>query len=258
MAHAGDRKVVLVNGATGGIGSAIVRELARDYEVVMLGRNRGRLEARAAEAAADGLKVHQHVVDLSSAASIEDAIAQIALNLGEIYGIVHAAGDGPVAGVGDASDYAWQTTLDGKLLSAVRLLRAATPHLRDGGRVVLVNGSFHKTPHPMFVVGSAVNAALAAFGKAAATDLGRRGVRVTVLDPGAVNTPLWTQTAAQLAAYAETTADVVNRQIADSTPLGGLTTPGEVAEVVRFLLSQAGSRIAGTAITVDGGACATL
>lgn len=258
MAHPEERRVVLVNGATGGIGSAIVRELARDYDVVMLGRNRRRLEARAAEGAAAGLQVHQQVVDLSSAAAVEDAIDQIAHRLGGIYGIVHAAGDGPVAGVGDASDRAWQTTLDGKLLGAVRLLRAATPHLRDGGRVVLVNGSFHKTPHPMFVVGSAVNAALAAFGKAAATDLGRRGVRVTVLDPGAVDTPLWTQTAHQLATHAETTADVVNRQIADSTPLGGLTTPGEVAEVVRFLLSRAGARIAGTAITVDGGACAAL
>ena len=224
----------------------------------MLGRNRGRLEARAAEFAATGLQVHQHVVDLSSAAAVDDAIAQIVHGFGGIYGIVHAAGDGPVASVGDASESAWQTTLDGKLLGAVRLLRAATPHLRDGSRVVLVNGSFHKTPHPMFVVGSAVNAALAAFGKAAATDLGHRGVRVTVLDPGAVSTPLWAQTAEQLATHAETTADLVNQQIADSTPLGGLTTPREVAEVVRFLLSQAGSRIAGTAITVDGGACATL
>jgi NAD(P)-dependent dehydrogenase (short-subunit alcohol dehydrogenase family) len=258
MAHAGDRKVVLVNGATGGIGSAIVRELARDYEVVMLGRNRERLEACAAEAAAAGLQAHQRVVDLSSAAAAEETIAQIAYSLGGIYGIVHAAGDGPVAGVADASDCAWQTTLDGKLLGAVRLLRAATPYLRDGSRVVLVNGSFHKTPHPMFVVGSAVNAALAAFGKAAATDLGRRGIRVTVLDPGAVSTPLWTQTAEHLASRAETTAEVVSRQIADSTPLGGLTTPDEVAGVVGFLLSKAGSRIAGTAITVDGGACATL
>jgi NAD(P)-dependent dehydrogenase (short-subunit alcohol dehydrogenase family) len=258
MARAGDRKVVLVNGATGGIGSAIVQELAGDYEVVMLGRSRERLEARAAEVAAVGLQVHQRVVDLSSAAAAEDAIAEIVRDLGGIYGIVHAAGDGPVAGVDAASDDAWQTTIDGKLLGAVRLLRAATPHLRDGSRVVLVNGTFHKTPHPMFVIGSAVNAALAAFGKAAAADLGRRGVRVIVLDPGAVSTPLWTQTAEQLAAHAETTADEVSRQIADSTPLGGLTTAGEVAEVVRFLLSRAASRIAGTAITVDGGACAAL
>lgn len=258
------RQVVLVSGATGGIGSAVVEELARDGAVVvMLGRDQLRLDAvRDAVRLRIGAtgELVTRVADLTEADSVAAVVTEVAQMFGGIDAVVHAAGDGPVATLAEASDEQWQTTVDTKLMGAVRLIRAAAPALAatGGGSVVLVNGAFHKTPQPQFVVNSAVNAALAAFAKAASLDLGPTGIRVTVVDPGAVDTALWAQTAKELGDRVGISADEINAGVVAQTPLGVLTRPVDVAGVIRFLLSPAAARITGTAVTVDGGACAAL
>lgn len=256
------RRVVLVSGATGGIGSAVVEELAADgVTVVLLGRSQARLDttidairSRVGEHAS----LATRVADVTAADAVDAVVTEVAATFGGLDGVVHAAGDGPVATLADATDDMWRSTIDSKLLGAVRLTRAAARVMAAGGSIVLVNGAFHKTPHPRFVVNSAVNAALAAFAKAASLDLGATAIRVTVVDPGAVDTALWAQTAKELGDQAGITADDVNAGVVAQTPLGVLTRPSDVAAVVRFLISPAAARITGTAITVDGGACAAL
>jgi 3-oxoacyl-[acyl-carrier protein] reductase len=73
-----------------------------------------------------------------------------------------------------------------------------------------------------------------------------------------VDTALWSRTAAELGERLGITAAEVNAGVVAQTPLGTLTGPADVARVVRFLLSPAAASITGTAITVDGGACAAL
>jgi 3-oxoacyl-[acyl-carrier protein] reductase len=256
--------VFIVSGATGGIGSAIVEDLAKGGStVVLLGRDRLRLEATR-EAIQQRIGGHPtlvaQVADITDPDSVDLAVAEVAATFGRLDGLVHAAGDGPVATLAEATDQTWRSTIDSKLLGAVRLTRAVAPVLAasGGGSVVFVNGAFHKTPHPQFVVNSAVNAALAAFAKAVSLDLGGSAIRVTVVDPGAVDTDLWAQTAKELGQRAGIGAEDVNAAVLAQTPLGALTRPCDVAGVVSFLLSRAAARITGTAITVDGGACAAL
>jgi NAD(P)-dependent dehydrogenase (short-subunit alcohol dehydrogenase family) len=257
--------VVVVSGATGGIGQAVVRQLACDGAIVaLLGRSPQRLEQTCRDlCAADpelAGRLVPYAVDINDAADTDDVIQAVVRDHQGVDAFVHAAGDGPVAPLREADDLMWHTTWNAKLMGAVRLTRALAGPMaaRGGGRIVFVAGAFRQTPHPMFPVNSAVNAALAAFAKSASQDLGGDGIHVNVVDPGAVETPLWAQTAKELARRTGTTAAGVDAGIAAATPLGALTSPQDVAATVAFLLSPAARHLTGTAITVDGGACPAL
>lgn len=256
--------VVVVSGATGGMGAAVVEELARsDATVVLLGRNAARLERtrEQIDARTGGAgRLVTYETDINDTASVDTALAALAAELGRVDGLVHTAGDGPMAPLDETTDEMWQATFNGKLMGAVRLTRAVAGPMAaaGGGSVVLVSGIFRKDPDPLFPVNSAVNAAVAAFAKAVSKDLGRFGIRVNVIDPGAVRTPLWDEIAKALGDRTGATAEEVTAQVAGQTPLGTLAVPADVARLVAFLLSPAARHIAGTAITLDGGATAGL
>ncbi len=199
-------------------------------------------------------------MDINKPDSVEEGVAEVLRRLGRIDGLVHSAGDGPMAPLLETTEDMWWTTLNAKLLGAVRLCRAAGRVMaeRGGGAVVLVGGTFRKEPDPLFPVNGTVNAALAAFAKAVSKDLGRSGVRVNLVDPGVTDTPLWAQTAKELADRAGSDPESVNGAIAEGTPLGRLTQPEDVAELVRFLLSPAARQLTGAAVPLDGGASAAV
>lgn len=256
--------VVAVSGATGGMGAAVVEELARsDATVALLGRDAARLERTRQEidartGGAGRLVTYQ--TDINSAGSVDATVLGLVTGLGRVDALVHAAGDGPLAPLAQSTDAMWQAAFNGKLMGAVRLTRALAGPMAaaGGGSVVLVSGVFRKDPDPLFPVNSAVNAALAAFAKAVSKDLGRRGIRVNVVDPGAVQTPLWDEIAKALGERTGASAAEVTASVAAGTPLGTLAEPHDVARLVAFLLSPAARHIAGAAITLDGGASAGL
>ncbi|MDH6624474.1 NAD(P)-dependent dehydrogenase (short-subunit alcohol dehydrogenase family) [Streptomyces sp. LBL] len=256
--------VIVVSGATGGMGAAVVEELARsDATVALLGRDAGRLERtrQAIEARTGGAgRLVTYETDINDSRSVDATVAELVAGLGRIDGLVHAAGDGPLAPLNETTDDMWQATFNGKLMGAVRLTRAVQGPMTEagGGSIVLVSGVFRKDPDPLFPVNSAVNAALATFGKAVSKDLGRSGIRVNVVDPGAVRTPLWDEIAKTLGDRTGATADQVTTQVAAQTPLGTLAEPSDVAQLVAFLLSPAARHLAGASITLDGGASAGL
>jgi 3-oxoacyl-[acyl-carrier protein] reductase len=249
-----NQDIAVVSGATGGMGSAIAARLAADgATVVMLGRDAGRLAAARERLGGDRLETL--VLDIGDSAAVDAGIAEILARHGRIDIVVHAAGDGPVAPIAEATDEQWHSTVNGKVLGAVRLVRAVAPGMaaRGNGRIVLVNGIFRKEPDPLFVINSVVNAGVGALAKAVSRDLGRQGVRVNIVDPGATDTPLWGRILEDLAARFGTTAEQLGKDIAAGNPSGRLNTPAEIADAVAFLVSPAAARINGASITVDGG-----
>jgi len=256
-------RVALVSGATGGMGSAICLRLLMDgLRVVMLGRDEAKL-GRASQALASAEtkdRLFTQVVDIGNAQSVDKAVAQIVTRFGTITDLVHAAGDGPVAPLLETTEAMWHDTVGGKLLGTIRLTRAVAAEMvtRRSGRVVVVNGVFSQEPDPHFPINSTVNCGLAGFAKAISRDLGRQGVRVNVVNPGATATPLWDDICAALATRFGLQPEDVNRQVQEKIPTGRLASPADVADAVAFLLSPRACHINGATLNVDGGATAAV
>lgn len=260
----GMSRVALVSGATGGMGSAICARLLDDgLQVVMLGRDASKL-ARARDKLASNVtlidRLSIQVVCINDPDSVEQAVSQVLNSHGRITDLVHAAGDGPVAPLLETTEAMWYETVQGKLLGTVRLTRAVAQHMVKAqcGRIVIVNGVFSQEPDPLFPISSTINCGLSGFAKAISRDLGRHGVRVNVVNPGATTTPLWSQICRDLADRFGTSPDAVDQQVRDKVPLGMLATPNDVAQAVAFLLSSQASYLNGAAINVDGGATASV
>lgn len=257
-------RVAVVSGATGGIGQAISATFAAaGATVVMLGRDLSRLETARLEIIGQGELVgtlETLVADINDAASVNAAIASILARHGHIDALVHTAGDSPVRSILETTDNEWQTSVNSKLLGAVRLIRAAGYSMteRGAGSIVLVGGVLRVEPSPLFPIASVLNAAVGALAKAVSKEFGAHGVRVNVVDPGTTDTGRWGRYCEEIAATVGGRADDFNRQVIDSIPLKRLANPQDVADMVAFLTSDKARYLNGGAFVVDGGAAGCL
>lgn len=152
---------IIVIGATGTIGKAVVEALAGRHEVLRVGHRGG-----------------DYQVDMASRESIE----QLFQAVGEFDALVSAAGQAKFGALDGLSDGDFQFSLGSKLMGQVNLVRLGLAHVGDGGSFTLTSGVLASEPTPGSSAISLVNGGLEAFAGAAALDL-PRGVRVNVVSP---------------------------------------------------------------------------
>jgi len=230
-------KSALVTGASRGIGRAIAAELARAGANVVIGYRSGAEEAQALAEEIGGRAVQ---ADVSSA---EDA-ARLVGEAGDVDILVNNAGltrDGLLARM---SDDDWRTVIETNLSSVFYPCRAVTRPMmkkRSGSivnisSIVGVHGNWGQTNY------GASKAGIIGFTKSLARELGSRGIRANVVAPGYVKTQL-----------TDVLPEEATKAMLDSTPLGRLGDPEDVAGAVRFLCSDEASFITGEVLLVDGG-----
>ncbi|MBV8973317.1 MAG: SDR family oxidoreductase [Sphingomonadaceae bacterium] len=238
-------KTALVTGGSRGIGAGIARRLASEGAdvVITYAGNKAAADATVAAIAASGRKGHAVQADAGNPDAVKAAVAEAAAALGGgIDILVHNAGVFGLSPLGQTEDATYRHQFATNVDGVYHGTTAAFPHLRDGGRVIIigsVNGD--TSPFPGAAVYGATKAAVAGLARGWAQDLASRNILVNVIQPGPIDTDM---------NPADGPFSSVMIQL---TPLKRFGTVDEVASVAAFLASDEASYITGTTINVDGG-----
>ena len=253
-------KVVVVTGASQGIGLAVTEAFAAEGARVVAGARRSSV---ALEALTGGGRVLAVPVDLSTPEGPATLVARAQERFGGLDVLVNNLGAGAVrSGFLEVTDEEWQRTFELNLFSAVRACRAALPALvaAGGGAVVNLASVNSVLPDPSVIDYCAAKAALASLSKALSMEFGPKGVRVNAVAPGPVRTPFWVGpggVADQIARAAGTDRD--GALAIAAAGWGGLalegffTEPEEVATLVLLLASPRTGNVTGSTYVTDGG-----
>ncbi|MGI9100338.1 MAG: 3-oxoacyl-ACP reductase FabG [Solirubrobacteraceae bacterium] len=237
-----DGAVVLVTGASRGIGAAIARELAADGWAVAAGY-RSDADGAAATVEAieqDGGSALAIGGDICDPDAMEDVIAQAQERLGPVLGLVNNAGVRADGLAIQLDDDQWDRVIETNLSAAFRLTRCVLRPMMKAryGRVVNVASVVGPRANAGQANYAAAKAGLIGMTKTIGVEIARRGVTVNAVAPGFIET--------------EMTADIP-REVLDAVPARRAGRPDEVAAAVRFLASDEASYITATTLFVDGG-----
>lgn len=252
-----DGKVAVVTGGSKGIGKAIATRLAADgADCLLVARTAGDLETAAAEISGDtGRRIETFAADLRSLEACEATAAYARDIFDSVDILVNNAGatrGGPFL---EVADDVWQDGFALKFWAAVRLSRLLWPDLVAArGTVINIVGGFARTPAPEFMIGGAVNAALANFSKALAGQGLVDDVNVNTVHPGQTVTDRMAGVLATRAAAAGVEPEEFKQRIIQRQGVRRLGQPEDIAALVAFLCSSDARHIQGVAVAVDGGA----
>jgi NAD(P)-dependent dehydrogenase (short-subunit alcohol dehydrogenase family) len=243
-------KVVIVTGATSGIGRASALAFARERaSVVAVGRKREALAEVGQAVKAAGGSSHTVEADVTAADAPERIVGEALDAFGGIDCLVNAAGIIANGTIENTADEAWDEMLDINVRAPFRLMRSAAPHLAARkGSVVNVSSVTGLRSFPGILAYCVSKAGVDQLTRCAALDLAPRGVRVNAVNPGVTVTNLHRRSGMsedQYGAFLEHSRA--------THPLGRPGSADEVAELIVFLASDRSGWVTGETIAIDGG-----
>lgn len=229
-------KVVIVTGAAGNLGSAVVSLLAgQGARLVAIGRSECALEHVLGKPGPAGAHAMAVGVDLGDPAACAAAAAATLARFGHIDGLVNAAGGFAMAGIDQADAAFWEGQFRLNLITALNMCRAVVPAMREaqGGSIVNIGSAGAAKGGSGMAAYAAAKSAVLRLSESLADELKAAGIRVNCVLPSIIDTPQ-------------------NRAAMPKADPTRWVTPAQLAEVIAFLLSDAASGVTGTGLPVTG------
>lgn len=239
-------KVAVITGGNSGIGLAIAKAFrGQGADVAIFGRNPDTISRARAQLGDEALAVEGDAARPEDLERLCDAAAE---RFGGIDVLVANAGIVELGRIEQVDEEMFDRTSDVNFKGAFFTVRAALPHLRPGGSVILVSSGSNKVGTPASPVYAATKAAVRSLARSLAADLVGRGVRVNALSPGFIDTPIFDRSGMHGGDPEEFFA-----QLRKMIPMGRVGRPEEVADAAVFLASDEASYITGIELPVSGG-----
>jgi NAD(P)-dependent dehydrogenase (short-subunit alcohol dehydrogenase family) len=246
MAKRFEGKTVAITGGNSGIGLATAKLFhAEGAKVAISGRDQKTLDEAVKAIGGDTLAVK---ADVSKLDEIDKFFTQVAEKFGKIDALFANAGIAKFAPVADSNEKLFDETFDTNVKGLYFTLQKSLPHLKDNAGIVLNSSVVNSKGTAQGSVYAATKAAVRSLARTFASELVDRGIRVNVVSPGPISTPIFGRTGLPQAAVDEFIA-----AIKSAVPMKRLGTPEEVGNVVLFLASPEASYITGVDLNVDGG-----
>jgi NAD(P)-dependent dehydrogenase (short-subunit alcohol dehydrogenase family) len=239
-------KTVLVTGGSSGIGLASAKAFVTEgARVIITGRDAAALEAARVSLGKDALAIRNDVAVPGAGKALAEAITAAGLFLDAVF---INAGIAEFASFPEATESGWDRMFNINVRGPYFALQALLERLNTGASIVL-NGTINaRIGMPGASIYAASKAALISLAKNLSAELLPRGIRVNVISPGPVNTPIFGKLGLD-----EQTQAAVATQIQSQVPLGRMGTPEEIAATVLHLAAAESAFIVGTELIADGG-----
>ena len=242
-----EQQVAIITGGSGGIGSAISRRLAEEYQTIACYfRNANHDEARQWQMAQKkaGFNIEIIYADISSFDDCEALVASIKERFGRVDVLVNNAGVTCDSSLKKMTSQQWQQVIDSNLTGVFNMTRNVLPVMLEQGYGRIINissingrkGQFGQCNY------AATKSALYGFSKSLALEVASKGITVNTISPGYTKTAM----------LDKVKEEILNKIIAD-IPVGRLAKPEEIAAGVAFLASSDAAFITGTNLDINGG-----
>jgi 3-oxoacyl-[acyl-carrier protein] reductase len=253
-------KTAIVTGSSRGIGRAIAIRLANEgARVVVCARTKAALDEVAGAITAASGKAAAIALDLREPESASRIVDFAVKTFGSLDILVNNAGATRRGAFVSLTDEDWADSFALKFFGAVRVTRAAWPHLqKSSGSVLFISGAGGRTPGAEFAAGGAVNAGLLSLTKALAEAGIRDGVQVNAVNPGAVRTDRLKHRLETMMKEQGIDLASAERRFVEASEVTRIGEPNDIAALVAFSVGPEGRFLQGSLIDMDGGATKTV
>ena len=239
-------KTVAITGADGGIGQALCRYFGAEGAKIAAIDRRPSVEGFADRLRSEGFTAESAVLDIGDAEAVARSFAALAVKLGGIDVLINNAGFSNHPTFAKTDPAGWRDDVNGNLNGAYNCAHAVLPGMIEKRRGAIVNvGSVNGLAAVGDPAYSAAKAGMISMTRSLALEYGRFGIRVNIVLPGTVRTPLWNERAAKDPNVLST--------LARWYPLARIVEPIDVARAIGFLASDNAAAITGAALPVDCG-----